>query len=412
MRNISASYNACGRSRLCSRGLAWMVSVALVATWSCSLWGQGNPLRNGSVSKEVKQLESERSHRNAAVNGLESPFDHVDDSQVMSASYNYGVGNLRSARQGQATILSSSTYLPEEYVSGDDVEMVMEGEIIDGAVIEHGEDCLGCADGCLVPCPGRWLERVDFFAGVQGVTGPANRGEMGSFGFYEGVNWGAPVACFPWEIGTQFGARWTQSHFSGSAFSEADRKQVFVTGGLFRRADWGWQGGVVIDYLRDEWYFDNELVQLRGELSWINPCGHEFGLWFTSNTQDSQSISELGSGDILEEWETTDLYAFFYRRQLEDCGATGRLFVGFSGDSDALIGADADVPLSDRWALRAGFAYLIPEESSPGIGFHEESWNVTTGLVFYPGTRTARSKDYNHPLFNVADNGSMLLDRK
>ena len=95
---------------------------------------------------------------------------------------------------------------------------------------------------------------------------------------------------------------------------------------------------------------------------------------FTSNTQDSQSISELGSGDILEEWETTDLYAFFYRRQLEDCGATGRLFVGFSGDSDALIGADADVPLSDRWALRAGFTYLIPEESSPGIGFQEESW--------------------------------------
>jgi hypothetical protein len=412
MRNISTSGKARVRLVRGSRGLAGMMSLTLVLGLTCPLWAQGNPLRNGSVSKTDRQLENIRSHREAAPAGLESPFDHVDDAQVMAASYNYSTRRLHATPPEQRAILSSSSLLPGEYVSGIDGEIVMEGEIIDGAVIEHGEDCLGCADGCLVPCPGRWLERVDFFAGVQGVTGPANRGEMGSFGFYEGINWGAPVACFPWEIGSQFGARWTQSHFSGSAFSETDRKQVFVTGGFFRRADWGWQGGVVIDYLRDDWYFDNELVQLRGEMSWINPCGHEFGLWFTSNTQDSQSVSELSSGDIVEDWVTTDVYAFFYRRQLEDCGATGRLFVGFSGDSDALIGADADVPLSDRWALRAGFTYLIPEESSPGIGFQEENWNVTTGLVFFPGSRTARSKDYNHPLFNVADNGSMLVDRK
>ena len=412
MRNILASGKAWVRLGRGSRGLAGVMSLMLVLGWACSLLAQGNPLRHGSVSKTDQQLENARSQREATPVGLESPFDHVDDAQVMAASYNYGARHLHSTSPEQRVIRSSSGLLPEEYVSGIDGEIVMEGEIIDGAVIEHGEDCLGCADGCLVPCPGRWLERVDFFAGVQGVTGPANRGEMGSFGFYEGINWGAPVACFPWEIGSQFGARWTQSHFSGSAFSETDRKQVFVTGGFFRRADWGWQGGVVIDYLRDDWYFDNELVQLRGEMSWINPSGHEFGLWFTSNTQDSQSVSELNSGDILEDWITTDVYAFFYRRQLEDCGATGRLFVGFSGDSDALIGADADVPLSDRWALRAGFTYLIPEESSPGIGFQEENWNVTTGLVFFPGSRTARSKDYNHPLFNVADNGSMLINRK
>ncbi len=389
-----------------------MTSVLLVAAWGSCLLAQGNPLRNRSVSAADRQSETERSVSERTVAGLESPFDHVDDAQVMAASYQYGTRHSHGLPQGRGMVLSSTSILPEEYVSGVDGEIIMEGEIIDGAVIEHGADCLGCADGCLVPCPGRWLERVDFFAGVQGVTGPANRGEMGSFGFYEGVNWGAPVGCLPWEIGSQFGARWTQSHFGGSSFSESDRNQVFVTGGFFRRADWGWQGGVVIDYLRDDWYFDNELVQLRGEMSWINPCGHEFGLWFTSNTQDAQSVSELNSGDVLEDWITTDVYAFFYRRQLEDCGATGRLFVGFSGDSDALIGADADVPVSDRWALRAGFTYLIPEESSPGTGFQEENWNISTGLVFYPGSRTARSKDYNHPLFNVADNGSMLINRK
>ncbi|MEC9002327.1 MAG: DUF6666 family protein [Planctomycetota bacterium] len=412
MRNISASDKLWVRLGRCGRCVAGMTSVLLVAAWSSCLLAQGNPLRNRSVSAADRQSETERPVSERTVAGLESPFDHVDDAQVMAASYQYGSRHSHAGPQGRGMILSSSGVLPEEYVSGVDGEIVMEGEIIDGAVIEHGADCLGCADGCLVPCPGRWLERVEFFAGVQGVTGPANRGEMGSFGFYEGVNWGAPVGCLPWEIGSQFGARWTQSHFGGSSFSETDRNQVFVTGGFFRRADWGWQGGVVIDYLRDDWYFDNELVQLRGEMSWINPCGHEFGLWFTSNTQDAQSVSELKSGDVLEDWITTDVYAFFYRRQLEDCGATGRLFVGFSGDSDALIGADADVPLSDRWALQAGFTYLIPEESSPGVGFQEENWNISTGLVFYPGSRTARSKDYNHPLFNVADNGSMLINRK
>ena len=144
----------------------------------------------------------------------------------------------------------------------------------------------------------------------------------------------------------------------------------------------------------------------------MNPCAHELGFRFAANTKDSLSLSTVDTVDIVEEWETTELYTFFYRRRLEDCGATASLFVGFSGDSDAVIGANADVPLSDRWALRTGFTYLIPEESSPGQGFLDESWNVSTGLVFFPGCRTARSNDYNHPLFNVADNGSMLIDRK
>ena len=399
------------RSKTFTVGSRLFVTFGLIAMFATttSLYGQTNPLRKVKRTQASTQEQTAPAETFREAQRPNSELTPLYDAAVAPAAYTYpgGRGTFpgRVVRDPGYTInFEGEEVLPEE-VLGD-------GELVSGPLLEHGADCIGCSNGCLIPCPGNWLERVDFFAGVQGVTGPANRGEMGSFGFYEGANWGAPVGCLPWELGSQFGARWTQSHFGGTAFNPATRDQVFVTGGLFRRADWGLQGGVVVDYLRDQWYFDNELVQVRGEVSWKNPCAHELGFRFTTNVQDSLSISTVDTVDIVEEWETTDLYTFFYRRSFEDCGATGSLFVGFSGDSDAVIGANAYVPLSERWALQTGFTYLIPEESSPGQGFLDESWNVSTGLVFFPGCRTARSQDYNHPLFNVADNGSMLIDRK
>ena len=396
---------------VCTETMALTLIVAVVLTVSAAgpLSGQSNPLRK--ASREAARTQEQRAPLELlpAARDTGSELSRLYDEAVVPVGYPYAPSRGRRSGRlglepGYSIAFEGEEVLPDEVLG--------EGEIVDGSLLEHGEDCIGCSNGCLIPCPGNWLDRVDLFAGVQGFTGPANRGGVGSFGFYEGANWGAPVGCLPWEIGSQFGARWTQSHFGGSDFSDAIRDQVFVTGGLFRRADWGLQGGVVIDYLRDQWYFDNELVQLRGEVSWINPCAHEFGFRFATNIQDSLSVSSVDRVDLVEEWKTTDLYTFFYRRSFEDCGATGSLFVGFSGSSDAVIGANADVPLSERWALRTGFTYLIPEETSPGQGYLEESWNVSTGLVFYPGCRTARGKDYNHPLFNVADNGSMLIDRK
>ena len=405
------------RKRSSVQRRVWLAGLVATLLLAVPAFGQINPLRDSSRLAVTKQEEPA---------GFSDPMVEPAELQVFGEPYEIGlsqVGHSGHNHPHDAFPVSNrriSRWDPEAsvIVEGESVEVLPggalgRGELIEGALLEHGEDCFGCANGCLIPCPGRWLERVEMYGGVHGTTGPANRGGMGSFGFHEGTNWGAPVGCLPWEMGAQIGSRWTQSNFSGAGFSPEDRIQLFMTGGLFRRADWGLQGGLVIDYLRDTWYFENELVQVRGEISWLNPCAHEVGFWFTSNIRDSVSLSNTTDvTPVDEEWETTDLYAFFYRRGFEDCGAEGRIFVGFSGVSDALIGADANVPLGERWALRTGFTYLIPEESSPGAGFLEESWNVTTGFVFYPGCRTSRNKDYNRPLFNVADNGSMLIDRK
>ena len=60
-------------------------------------------------------------------------------------------------------------------------------------------------------------------------------------------------------------------------------------------------------------------------------------------------------------------------------------------------------------ASAAWSAIFIPEESSMTTGHVEEGWNVGIGLVFFPGCNTPYTLDYNRPLFNVADNGTMFL---
>jgi hypothetical protein len=298
-------------------------------------------------------------------------------------------------------------------IEGDAI--IVEGEIIiDGHCESCGQLTLGlCKDGCLIPCPQIQWEKFQFFGGAAGFTSPANRGGHGSFGFSEGFNWGTGFPNYP-RISGQIGYRAIQSSFSGTDFTDLDRKQSFITVGLFRRADWGWQGGVVMDYMHDDWVYDLDVIQVRGELSWKYPDGHELGFWFTRGSRDSTSIALIGKTNPVEQietWELTNLYAFYYRTQLE-AGGESRLFGGFTGDRDGLIGADVRLPINGRWALDAGFTYLIPEESSQTTGYVEEGWNVSVGLVFFPGWNSPQTIDYNRPLFNVADNGTMFLSRR
>src|SRR5207244_6764894 len=72
-----------------------------------------------------------------------------------------------------------------------------------------------CNTGCgrwgltpiCIPLPRPPLDNLEFLHGVQGFTGPVNRGGSGSFGFHEGFNWGMPVLGF---MAMQWGGLWTQ----------------------------------------------------------------------------------------------------------------------------------------------------------------------------------------------------------
>ena len=197
-----------------------------------------------------------------------------------------------------------------------------------------------------------------------------------------------------------------------------------MTSGLFRRVDWGFQGGLVFDYLHDEWDYSADLGQLRGELSWLCPgassCGcNEIGFWFTAGVNNSNNLAirqpvfaSDGSVRVINSNATlavNELYAFFFRRQFAS-GGQGRLFGGFTGNSQGLVGGDAQFPINPNWSLRSNFIFVTSGNGNATTdpGFARESWNVGISLVWTPCPRIPGCPSYNRPLFNVADNGSFL----
>lgn len=272
-----------------------------------------------------------------------------------------------------------------------------------------------CADGCLIPCPKISVDNTQVFAGAQGYTNISNRGETGSFGFHEGVNLGGP---FPFlhvlDLSMQIGVMGTQSNHNGASFTPSSRDQLFVTGGLFHRVDWGFQGGVVVDYMHEDWYYSLDAFQVRGELSWINPENHEVGFMFalgdSTTVTDSQIVVNNQTVNFTQDWEVTDVYAFFYRKRFCETNAILRGYGGFTENGDGIVGADAMAPLNDSLAISGAFNYLVPnsDEVNRLPAYARESWNVQVSLVWFPGAG-ARQWTYHRPLLGVANNGTMIM---
>ena len=273
--------------------------------------------------------------------------------------------------------------------------------------------CGPVAPCCLLPCMS--LQNLQVLGGMQGFTGPLNRGSTGSFGFYEGFNQSMPLPCGC--LCGQVGAQWTQSNLDGSFFTPEERQQTFLTAGVFRRVDWGLQGGLVFDYLHDEWDYQLDLGQLRGEIGWrTDPC-NEFGFWFTASVNDDSTglrqLVDIGNGltrivNRQTTVEVNDLYAFYFRRYFA-CGGEGRLYGGFTGNNQGLFGGDALVPLGPCWSLQANALYVTSSHRDQfnERGFLDETWNVSVGLVWTPfASPNGCCPNYCRPLFNVAGNGT------
>ncbi len=253
------------------------------------------------------------------------------------------------------------------------------------------------------------MRELTLFGGVQGHTGPLDKGrDGGNFGFNQGFNIGGEMAWLPWPgLGYQLGYRATQNQVNGDERigTSDSHSQSFITAGLFRRAKCGWQYGVVYDMLRDERFESQDYGQVRGELSIVNPKGGEIGFAFASHTNENN----IAVNQVQRTYHATNQYLLFYRLQGKQ-GGEFRAAAGFDDDSKGILAANFLVPLSKRWSLDTGFTYLIPEDSNDVNG-REEAWNIGMNLVWHYGCRG--DKYYCNPfrpLFNVADNGSLIVD--
>ncbi len=301
-----------------------------------------------------------------------------------------------------------------------------------GCGCDMGCGC-GCEPSCGAPCERPWVigfrcgdpeaqhdvcvrvpriqeMMIDF--GVHGFKGPYDRTrDSGNFGFQEGINIGFKVPYA--SLGYQLGYQAVQSQLSGDKDTNiADPfTQQFVTAGLFRRARCGngWQGGAVWDMLRDERWDAVDFHQVRAELSYLSCGRHEFGFWSAIHASDYEF--PLGPNEHEATiYQAADQYALFYRFHGK-CGGEGRFYGGVTDDSDGIIGGDMLLPLQDRWSLQTSFAYLIPDEDGGTAGASQEAWNLSIGLVWHWDFRARRChSNYYRPLFDVADNGWMIID--
>ncbi|MFG0289659.1 MAG: DUF6666 family protein [Rhodopirellula sp. JB044] len=291
-------------------------------------------------------------------------------------------------------------------------------------------DGYACAPSCRVDCFPLFLpilhvdwNRFEFFIGNQAyhnpmndpATGAATSTDSGSFGFQQGFNEGRNLR--PWiglDLAAQFGLRATQSNLQGEDFTDEQRNQIFLTGGLFRRVDYGLQYGVVLDYLNEDWYYQTDLLQLRGELSWKWSACHGFGFhWMGGVSDDTVTTTVLDeSGAVFngsETLEATNQYRAFYRYSF---GSTGEWtsYIGGTDDEHFLIGSDMTMPLKNGLSMRLTSTYFSPGDDSVIPDHQAEGWNMGISMTYRPGFGK-RSSRYCRPLFDVAHNGTFFVFR-
>jgi len=328
-------------------------------------------------------------------------------------------------------------------------------EATDGAVVgeSYFEDCGGCGScgdcvscgGCETGCQdcigygrvggvppgyiadcwmfglGRILRDAEYFGGAQAfqtssflVPGSNERYGDCSFGFYTGLNVGLPLRQLTCGlVSGQIGARTVQSDYSGDLFSSNNRDQLFLTTGFYRRVDSGLQFGVVMDYLRENWFTDVEVIQMRGDLAWVAPTGSAFGFRFSKNVQDWVSSGVIDGTSFSDLRTGTYNQSRFYFRNGCVNGGWADFFLGWTDESHVVGGVEYDIPLTERWAINSGFTYLVPKDHPDPTTFSgnsNDAWNVFVGMSWRPMGRNWY-RNYDQPLLPVADNGTMVLRR-
>lgn len=361
----------------------------------------------------------------------------IDGGIVDSYSGSPIPGEIISSSYDQGIIIDDGYPIGGEVISGCGCGSSCNSCGVSGGYFEDG--CCGrggCPGGCSGGCVGpsllgnlwKALSTGEYFGGAvafqsplftePGQTPPVDNNQLASdssFGFYGGFNLGIPLCRLAGGLFSgQFGVRSVTTNFNGNEFSPNDRRQIFVTTGLYRRVDYGLQFGVVADFLHEEWFTETDLVQLRADIGWVYPAGHVFGFRYATGVKDETTDGIFNGNEFDGFFQTTDDNFRFYYRHAAAWGGYGEGFIGWAESSQTVIGLDIDLPVTNRVAIQSGFtAYLnddVADISNFQGGNLNETWNLYIGLSFRPSGRS-RYRSYDRPLFDVADNGSFVVRR-
>ena len=293
----------------------------------------------------------------------------------------------------------------------------------------YGADCgAPCADNCCDCGYGSWWDNTALFFAADSWRTRADDDYPGNFGFRSGFNSG--IGWWESPIRVQFGASYGVYDISGrdgdggadpTSNAQAE-EQIFFTAGVYKRSDiccgdriaWG----VVIDNLYDDNFGEeaNEifLTQFRGIAGYaLNEC-NEIGVWGTLSADgDRITGTDRGAFSI----RAIDQLNVFWHHNWAFGGDTW-LSAGFADEPvEWVLSLTGTAPLSQSVALFGGVTWGIPsattgDPTGGGQEYSEEYYNVSFGIVWYPGCKASNSTVSGYsgmPLLPVADNGSFLV---
>jgi hypothetical protein len=259
----------------------------------------------------------------------------------------------------------------------------------------------------------------------DGAFGAAN------WGLSTGVNYGTRLGALSdatgigGQIGGSFGV---YDWLGGSQIGNPNEAQTqgFFTYGLFRKADEfsPWSAAVVQDWMVNNNYGQQgsspTLSQIRAQIGYAVNAWNEVGFWGAWRVLDDERFP-LGP-PIGTVWRSVDQYNAYWHHKWGEGGPDTWVWLGLPESNrltgpgslgDFIIGWLGEAPLTDRISLFGTVTYMHPSSGPGAQGVAEQTWNVSFGVVFYPGfnarSRTVAGRCWM-PQLPVANNGTFLVD--
>jgi hypothetical protein len=296
------------------------------------------------------------------------------------------------------------------------------------------DDCCPCHLGCDEECKSLGVVGFIEWDAFKGISdGYSTR----NFGAASGVNAGALLPGLgDYGLGWQSGASYGVYDWDGrnpTAVIGVDQartqQQIFVTTGFFRKAACGQRLSFGLVY---DWMFNEEwgeagtrptLGQWRGQIEYAISGRNAIGVWgCRRDLSDQETHRDPNLFAFTATTRAISQINLFWHHKFCS-GADSNIWFGIpdhgrlDGDGSLLdwtVGANLQVPLSQRLAVYANAAYFHPSDSAGSFAAIESGYDMGVGIVWYIGGGAcshAINGPCATPYMPLANNSNFLVDQ-